>query len=281
MYHDKTLTLRPPAVPFQQPVYVALSRFIPSNIVQNSSQGRAQASPAESEETAPAAPASSDTGEVVALDPTVFAHPIRKDILHRCVVWYLDSRRQGSANTKTRGEIRGSSRKLRPQKGTGHARLGTRGSPMLRGGGVAFGPRPRDFSTKLQRKVVQMGMRVALSAKLHERSLGVVESLDWPIEDAKTKLVARRIDELGWRRTLFVSGEPTIPEGLRLSTNNLVGVDTVRAEDLNVYEAVKWPRLVLDIAAVAWFEQMLSKAEVAGGVAETQTKASIVTVVSE
>ena len=102
--------------------------------------------------------------EVVELDPSIFNHPIRRDILHLCVVHHLDSLRQGSANTKTRGEVRGSGAKIRPQKGTGRARLGDGQSPMLRGGGVAFGPKPRDFSTKLPRKVIQMGMRVALRA---------------------------------------------------------------------------------------------------------------------
>src|SRR5882757_2916434 len=106
--------------------------------------------------------------KAVALDPTVFDHPVRRDILHLCVVHYLDSLRQGTASTKTRAEVAGSRRKIRPQKGTGRARLGDRQSPMLRGGGVAFGPKPRDFSTKLNRKVIQMGMRVALTMKLRE-----------------------------------------------------------------------------------------------------------------
>ena len=118
----------------------------------------------------PDAPPASD--KVVELDPTVFNHPIRRDIIHLCVVHYRDSLRQGSANTKTRSEVRGSGRKIRPQKGSGRARLGDGQSPMLRGGGIAFGPKPRDFSTKLPRKVIEMGMRVALSAKLKEQRLG-------------------------------------------------------------------------------------------------------------
>ncbi|KAG8963986.1 54S ribosomal protein, mitochondrial [Tulasnella sp. 419] len=92
------------------------------------------------------------SSQVVSLDPSVFSHPIRRDILHLCVVHHRDGLRQGSANTKTRSEIKCSGRKLRPQKGTGRARLGDASSPMLRGGAVAFGPKPRDFSTKLPRK---------------------------------------------------------------------------------------------------------------------------------
>ena len=200
------------------------------------------------------------TDKVVQLDPHIFSHPIRRDILHLCVVHHLDSLRQGSANTKTRGEVRGSGRKIRPQKRTGRARLGDGQSPMLRGGGVAFGPKPRDFSTKLPRKVIEMGMRVALSAKLREHGLGVVKSLNWP--GFKTGPFAKRISELGWRKTLFVTGLDEVPEGVRRSSSNIDKVEVVAAKDLHVYDAVKWPRLVLDVAAVEWFERKLGKKEV-------------------
>lgn len=222
------------AFSFHEPLRVTMSALIP---------------PAEG------VPSPSDL--VVELDPSVFAHPIRRDILHLCVVHYLDSLRQGTASTKTRSEVRGSGRKIRPQKGTGKARLGDGQSPMLRGGGVAFGPKPRDFSTKLNRKVIEMGMRVALSAKAKEQSLGVVESLIWP--GTKTKDLVGRIRELGWTKTLFVTGEKKIPEGLERASSNIHKVETVTAEDLNVYNAVKWPRLVLDLAAVEWFEKKLGK----------------------
>lgn len=199
--------------------------------------------------------------ELVELDPDVFSHPIRRDILHLCVIHHLDCQRQGSANTKTRGEVRGSGRKIRPQKGSGRARLGDGQSPMLRGGGVAFGPRPRDFATKLNRKVIEMGMKVALSARVKEQSLGVVRSLEWP--GYKTKDLHQRIEELGWWRTLFVTGHDQIPGGLDRTSSNLPMVETVRAADLNVYTALKWPRLVLDLAAVEWFERALGKPQVA------------------
>lgn len=196
--------------------------------------------------------------ELVELDPAVFNHPIRRDILHLCVVHHLDGQRQGSASTKTRGEVRGSGRKIRPQKGSGQARLGDGQNPMLRGGGVVFGPKPRDFGTKLNRKVIEMGMRVALSARVKEHSLGVVKSLGWP--GFKTKDFERRIEELGWSRTLFVTGQETIPDGLKRAGGNLTGVDMVTAERLDVYSALKWPRLVLDLQAIEWFERALGKA---------------------
>ncbi|OSD03158.1 ribosomal protein L4 [Trametes coccinea BRFM310] len=198
--------------------------------------------------------------ELVELDPHVFYHPIRRDILHLCVVHYLDCQRQGSASTKTRGEVRGSGHKIRPQKGSGRARLGDAQSPMLRGGGVAFGPKPRDFATKLNRKVIQMGMRVALSARVKEQSLGVVRSLEWP--EPKTKTLKDRIEELGWWKTLFVTGLDRVPDGLARASSNLPMVETVTAADLNVYNTLKWPRIVLDLAAVEWFERVLGKPQV-------------------
>ncbi|KAI9462386.1 Rad51-domain-containing protein [Lactarius psammicola] len=163
---------------------------------------------------------------------------------------------KGSANTKTRAEVRGSGRKIRPQKGSGKARLGDGQSPMLVGGGVAFGPKPRDFATKLPRKVIQMGMRVALSARVKEHNLRIVESLEWP--GTKTTDMVRRLDELGWdQKTLFVTGKDVVPTGLKLSTGNLHKVSTTTAQQVGVYDLVKWPRVVLDLEAVQWFEHQL------------------------
>src|SRR5690242_9859770 len=89
--------------------------------------------------------------------------PLRRDLLHRAVIFEGDATRQGTASTKTRFEVHGSHRKIRPQKGTGKARLGTRQSPMLKGGGKSFGPHPRDFSTELPRKMYDLAWRTALS----------------------------------------------------------------------------------------------------------------------
>ncbi|KAG6842258.1 hypothetical protein C0991_000228 [Blastosporella zonata] len=194
---------------------------------------------------------------VAALDPTVFNHPLRSDVLHLCVVHHLDSLRQGSANTKTRGEVRGSGIKIQRQKGSGRARVGDAQSPIRTGGGVAFGPKPRDFSTKLPRKVVQMGMRVALSAKVRDRKLGVVTHLSWP--QGKTKHLAQKIDHLGMRKTLFVTGEETLPATLERAIGNIQKVKLITTDKLNVYELLKWPRVVLDMKAVSILERTYKK----------------------
>ena len=117
------------------------------------------------------------------MEPLSFAHypanqlalPLRRDILHRAVIYEGDKTRAGTANTKWRDEIAHSKRKLRPQKGTGRARLGDAGSPMLRGGGVAFGPKPRDFSTDLPKKIYDIAWRTALSYRYRKGELVVID----------------------------------------------------------------------------------------------------------
>lgn len=122
---------------------------------------------------------------------------------------------------------------------------------------MAFGPKPRDFSTKLPRKVIQMGMRVALSAKLQERGFGVVQSLEW--QGSKTKELAQRLDELGWKKTLFVTGHEKVPDLLKRASNNLYKIETTTVQELSVYDIIKWPRLVVDVNAVEWLENALAR----------------------
>ncbi|KAK5167502.1 54S ribosomal protein yml6, mitochondrial [Saxophila tyrrhenica] len=120
------------------------------------------------------------TLEPLSLAPYPSTHlllPLRKDLLHRAVVHEGDAARQGSANTKHRSEVHGSGRKIRPQKGTGSARLGDKKSPMLKGGGVAFGPKPRDFATGLQRRVYDLAWRTALSYRYARGEMIVLDHL--------------------------------------------------------------------------------------------------------
>ncbi|RFU24332.1 hypothetical protein B7463_g12007, partial [Scytalidium lignicola] len=136
--------------------------------------------------------------------------PLRKDILHRAVIYEGDATRQGTASAKTRFEVHGSHRKIRPQKGTGHARLGTRQSPMLKGGGKSFGPHPRDFSTELPRKMYDLAWRTALSYRYRRGELIICEDgmeLAYP----KTRFAKRVFDANRWGgddgRTLVVTGD--------------------------------------------------------------------------
>ncbi|KAF2180898.1 ribosomal protein L4 [Zopfia rhizophila CBS 207.26] len=123
--------------------------------------------------------------------------PTRRDILHRAVIYEGDKTRLGTASTKWRDDIHGSGRKMRPQKGTGRARLGDKKSPMLRGGGIAFGPKPRDFSTKLQRKVYDLAWRTALSYRFRKGELVIVDN-SMEIDVPSTNYLADMFNAHGW-----------------------------------------------------------------------------------
>lgn len=124
--------------------------------------------------------------------------PLRRDLLHKAVIYEGDRTRQGTASTKWRKDIRGSNRKIRPQKGSGRARLGDRKSPMLRGGGVAHGPHPRDFSTELPRKIYDKAWRTALSYRYQRGQLIVVnDNISMP-RDSTPYLLKEILDTHNW-----------------------------------------------------------------------------------
>lgn len=167
----------------------------------------------------------------VPLSSHVFDAPARRDVIHSAVVWYLDSLRQGSANTKTRSEVRGSGRKLRPQKGSGRARLGTMSSPSLRGGAVAHGPKPRDHSTELPRRVRELALRSMLSSKWRQGELLVLPALTWVPPPGSTNLLWRLLKVKGWDDALFL----TAPRNPQPSQRSLVKEARPSAAD-PVYE---------------------------------------------
>lgn len=144
-------------------------------------------------------------GTFVPLSTHVFDTPARRDVIHSAVVYYLDAQRSGTASTKGRSDVRGSMRKLRPQKGSGQARLGTMSNPILRGGAVAHGPRPRDHSTKLPRRVRELALRSALSSKWRQGDLCVVEKFDWVPAPGSTGPLARLLGSKGWSDALFLT----------------------------------------------------------------------------
>lgn len=125
--------------------------------------------------------------------------PMRKDILHRAIIYEGDKTRQGTASTKWRDEVHGSGRKIRPQKGSGMARLGDKKSPMLRGGGVAFGPKPRDFSTELQKKVYDKAWRIALSLRYRVGQLKIFEiDREFQPQLPRRRKTGSSADEASW-----------------------------------------------------------------------------------
>ncbi|KAI9478488.1 MAG: ribosomal protein L4/L1 family-domain-containing protein [Benjaminiella poitrasii] len=195
---------------------------------------------------------------LIELDTSVFGQPIRRDILHRVVVWQRDNMRQGTHSTKTRSEVRGTSRKLAPQKGRGKARMGDGKAPQFRGGGIAFGPHPRDHGTSLPRKVQELGLRVALSAKYAQDQLLVVESLQDVFKGEKPKtrdldaiLKTNYCDE----RLLIVldSCNPMV----ELTARNLPNCEVIHVEETNVLDLLTYDKLVIEKDAIETLEEAL------------------------
>ncbi|CAI5739339.1 unnamed protein product [Hyaloperonospora brassicae] len=200
-----------------------------------------------------AAAATSDLGTIT-MDGEVFGAPDRVDILHRVVRWQLACRRAGTNKTKTRSEVSGSTRKPWKQKGSGRARVGDIRAPQWRGGYRVHGPVLRDFSYSLPKKVRAMGLRVALSTKLREGKLAVVDSLDANV--SKTKEMKQLLGRRGWDHALFVGGEQ-VDSSFLLATRNIPHVDTIPQHKINVYSILQKDLLIITKGAVKYLEERL------------------------
>jgi len=180
-------------------------------------------------------------GEVELAD-AVFAAKVNPNLLHETVRWYLASARAGTHKTKGRGEVAGSGRKLWRQKGTGRARVGSIRSPLWRKGGTVHGPQPRDYSYRLPRKVRLGALRSALSAKLADEKLTVVDA--FALESHKTKAFRAVLDQLGAERTTLLV-DVAANRNLELASRNLDGVKLVPTAKLETYDLLKHDRLFL------------------------------------
>ena len=189
------------------------------------------------------------------LDPAVFGAPVKVHLLHQSVVYQEAKHRAGTADTKDRGEVAGSNRKPWRQKGTGRARSGERTSPVWRGGGVTWGPHPRDYSLKMSKKARKSALRAALTAKLQEESLLVVDELK--LEKIGTKLL------LGWVKGLGAGEDvllviPAADDVIEISARNLPAVKVIRAEGLNVRDILRFKKLVLTRGAAEKVQEALA-----------------------
>ena len=192
-------------------------------------------------------------GEIDLADE-VFGAPMRKDILARMVNYQLAKRRAGSANTKERSDIRGTTAKPFRQKGTGRARQGSRKAPLMRGGGTAFGPQPRDFAHKLTKKVRRMAMRTALSAKQADGKLVILK--DAALNSPKTKELSAMLADLGWSNALVVAGAE-VDANLAKAAANIPHIDVLPTQGANVYDILRRDQLVLTTDAVEALEARL------------------------
>lgn len=183
----------------------------------------------------------------------VFNTDVKGYLIHDMVRYQLAARRQGTADTKGRSEVRGGGRKPYKQKGTGNARQGCIRAPHYVGGGTVFGPTPRDYSFKLNRKVKKAALRCALSARFKGEKLAVLNAID--LEKISTKACAEFLSRFADENVLVVfAGEN---QNLELSAKNLPHVKVLRADGVNVYDVMKYRTLLLTEGAVAHLEGAL------------------------
>jgi large subunit ribosomal protein L4 len=196
-------------------------------------------------------------GEIDVRDD-VFAVPFNEAIVHQAIVWHLANRRQGTASTKGRGEVSGSTRKIYRQKGTGGARHGARRAPIFRGGGITFGPKPRDHRQTLPKKMRRLALRALLSARAGNGQLAVVDSLAF--DQPQTKAAVMLLERLGTPPpVLVVTKEPE--HGLILSMHNIERARTTPALLLSAYDVYAHRHIVMTVDAVRAVEAWLGIAK--------------------
>ncbi len=189
----------------------------------------------------------------VELADDVFNIPIKSSVLHEVVVMQLANRRSGTASVKHRSDVRGSGRKLFRQKGTGRARRGNIKSPLLRGGGVAFGPDGRRYAYNVPKKVRKLALKMALSSKMQENELMVLDQFE--LNAIKTKEFVNLLKKLDLENALIVTEKQN--ENLEMSSRNVTDVKVLRSEGLNVYDVLKHRTLVLLEPAIKTIERRL------------------------
>jgi len=191
----------------------------------------------------------------VELPESVFGAEVKTHLMHHVVTARLAAARSGTHDTKTRKDVRGGGKKPFRQKGTGRARMGTSRSPLLRGGGTVFGPHPRKYEGKVNRKEMTAALRSALSAKAIEEKIILVNDLSLPAP--KTKEFLKVASALGLRDALIViDGEP---ENLALGVRNLKAFKVLPAKALNVYDILSYDQLVITGAALDKITEVLAK----------------------
>jgi len=188
------------------------------------------------------------------LPDAIFNVPVRPGLLHEVVTVQLANRRSATASVRHRGDVAGSTRKLFKQKGTGRARRGDIKSPLLRGGGVVFGPDGRNYTGKLNKKVRRLALKMALSSKLADQALIVVDQISLDAPKTKDFVAVMRALSLG--KSLIVTDAEN--PNLELSARNVPGVRVMRSEGLNVYDLLNCDQLVLLAPTVPQIEGRLA-----------------------
>lgn len=191
----------------------------------------------------------------ISLSDDVFGLPVKASLMHESVVNYLANQRQGTHATKTRGMVRGGGAKPFKQKGTGRARQGSSRSPLMKGGATLFGPQPRDYSYRLNRKQKRSALKNALSAKVTDQQVLVIDSLSF--DEPKTKNVTSLLDTFGisGKSVLIVTREKD--QNVYLSSRNIPHVDVQPASDINVYSLMAHEYLLVTKDALLQIQEAM------------------------
>lgn len=196
-----------------------------------------------------------DTGRKVQINDSIYAIEPNEHVMYLAVKQFLADQRQGTHKSKERSEISGSTRKLFRQKGTGGARRGDINSPLLRGGARVFGPKPRDYSFKLNKKVKQLARKSALSSKINDNAIMVVE--DFTFDAIKTKQMVGVLDafKVNGNRNMFVFAEPN--RNVILSARNIQRTEVALARSLNTYDILKAKNIFITESALKPIDEIL------------------------
>ena len=188
----------------------------------------------------------------IELSDAVFGVEVNEHLVHQAVLSQLANNRQGTQKAKTRSEVSGGGRKPWRQKGTGHARQGSTRSPQWTGGGVVFAPVPRDYSIKMNKKERRLALKSALTSRVQENKLIVLEDLT--LDEAKTKAMQTVLNNLNVSKALVVLNEEN--KNVVLSTRNIPDVVTAYTNTINVFDILKYNTLILTKSAVASIEEV-------------------------
>lgn len=197
-----------------------------------------------------------DTGRKVKLDDSIFAIEPNDHAIYLDVKQYMANKRQGTAKSKERAEIVGSTRKIKKQKGTGTARAGSIKSPIFRGGGRAFGPRPRDYSFKLNKKVKRLARKSALTYKAKENSIIVLENFTFETHKTKEFVTFQKNLKIDDKKIVLVVSESN--KSIYLSSRNLKRSKVVMASELNTYDILNNSTLLLTEGSIDVLEKIFS-----------------------
>lgn len=190
--------------------------------------------------------------EELELNDAVFGVEVNEHLLHRAVVTQLANKRQGTQSALTRGEVRGGGARPWRQKGTGRARAGTTNAPQWTGGGVVFAPKPRDYSKKMNKKEKRVALKSALTAKVNDSKLVVVDALE--LNEIKTKEMVNVLNNLKVSKALVVINEAN--KNVELSARNIEGVQMAYTNTINVYDLLKFDTMVVTKEAIATIEEV-------------------------